>query len=64
MKVSVDFDHCELHGECVIAAPDVFDIGDDDDVVTLLDAEPGEDQRKAVEAAAKMCPVSVIKVEG
>jgi len=47
-----------------VAAPDVFDIGEDDDVVQLLIAEPGEEHRAAVTQAVKMCPVGAIKIEG
>ena len=64
MKITVDFDHCEVHGDCVVAAPEVFDIGDDDDVVQLLDAEPAEELRAKVETAVKMCPVAAIKLAG
>jgi ferredoxin len=63
MKVIVDNDRCELHGECTIAAPDVFEIEDDKEWVTVLDAQPGEDRRKAVEEAAMMCPVAAIRIE-
>ncbi|KQY58252.1 ferredoxin [Aeromicrobium sp. Root495] len=62
MKITVDFDHCEVHGDCVVAAPEVFDIGDDDDVVQVLDDNPGEELRTKVETAAKMCPVAAIKL--
>jgi ferredoxin len=64
MKVIVDTDHCELHGECLIAAPEVFDIGDDDTVVRVLNPAPDEDQRTAVQDAALMCPVAAIRIEG
>lgn len=64
MKVILDTDLCEAHGDCVVAAPEVFDLGDDDDVVRVLNATPGEDQRKKVEFAARICPVSAIQVEG
>jgi ferredoxin len=64
MKVIVDTDHCELHGECLMAAPEVFDIGDDDTVVRVLNAEPDESQRAAVQDAALMCPVAAIRIEG
>jgi ferredoxin len=64
MKVLVDATKCELHGECVMAAPDVFDIGEDDvEAVTLLNPEPDEKLRNAVEEAALMCPVAAIRIE-
>jgi ferredoxin len=64
MKVIVDSGRCELHGECVMAAPDVFEIGDDKESVTVLNDQPGEHQRSAVEEAAMMCPVTAIRIEG
>jgi ferredoxin len=63
MKVIVDFDHCELHGECLMAAPQVFDIGDDDTVVRVLKPEPDEKDRAAVQEAALMCPLAAIRIE-
>lgn len=64
MKVIVDTDLCAAHGDCVIAAPEVFEIGDDDDVVSVLDPEPGEELREKVEQAASDCPVAAIRIEG
>ncbi|WP_182379321.1 ferredoxin [Nocardioides sp. WS12] len=64
MKITVDTDLCEVHGDCVVAAPDIFDIGEDDDVVQILNAEPGEEYRKAIVQAVKMCPVAAIRIEG
>jgi len=63
MKVVVDFDVCEAHDECVVAAPEIFELGDDDEVVTVLQEEPPEDQASQAEEAAKGCPVAAIKVE-
>jgi ferredoxin len=42
----------------------VFDIGDDSDVVTVLDPEPGEHLRNNLRDAALMCPVAAIRIEG
>ena len=64
MKVIVDATRCELHGECLMAAPEVFDIEDDKDAVTVLNSEPSEEQRSAVEQAVMMCPTSAIRLEG
>ncbi len=46
-----------------MAAPDVFAIEDDNDSVTVLDAQPDEHLRSAVEEAAMMCPVAAIRIE-
>ena len=64
MKVVVDFDACAAHGDCVTAAPELFDIGDDDEVVRVLQEEPGEDLREQAEAAADACPMFAITIEG
>jgi ferredoxin len=63
MRVIVDMDACEAHGDCVVAAPDVFDLGEEDDVVTVLNANPGEELRKKVERAVLDCPVNAIRIE-
>ena len=64
MKVIVDSSRCEAHGDCVLAAPTVFDIDDDSNVVILLQEEPGEQLRDQVEAAERLCPAAAIKIEG
>ena len=63
MKIRVDTGKCEAYGECVFAADDIFELGDDDEVVTLLNDSPGEDRRDAAEQAAAACPVEAITVE-
>jgi ferredoxin len=63
MKVIVDLDVCEAHGDCVVAAPEIFDLGDDDDVVTVIQAEPPEDLRQKAELAASNCPVAAIEIQ-
>ena len=63
MKVILDSGRCELHGECVMAAPDVFAIDDDADSVAVLDAQPDEHLRSNVEEAVLMCPVAAIRIE-
>lgn len=63
MKIDIDFDMCDGHGECVIAAPEVFDLNEDGDTVVLLDENPDEGLRPKVAAAAKLCPLAVIKVD-
>ncbi|MVU80786.1 ferredoxin [Nocardia sp. ET3-3] len=64
MKISVDTNLCEAHGDCVIAAPELFDLGEEDEVVRVLDAEPAEALRAKVDMAVRLCPVAAIRVEG
>ncbi|MFI7167150.1 ferredoxin [Rhodococcus erythropolis] len=62
MKVHVDWDLCEGHGQCEYAAPDVFTI-DDDGQLEVLDETPEESQRKEVEQAVRRCPVRALVLE-
>ena len=63
MKVIVDLDVCQAHGDCVVAAPEIFDLGEEDDVVTVIQPEPGEDLRSLAERAEQDCPVTAIRIE-
>jgi ferredoxin len=63
MKVKVDEYRCDAHGVCVDACPEVFALDDDDDIVTVLNAEPDESLREAVNRAANICPKAAITVE-
>ncbi|MCW3022086.1 MAG: ferredoxin reductase [Conexibacter sp.] len=62
MKVTIDLSRCEFHGQCVIAAPDVFDLVDETTIV--WEREPDESLRADVEAAADVCPTQAIFLEG
>ncbi|MCK2214812.1 ferredoxin [Actinomadura sp. ATCC 31491] len=62
MKVTVDEDKCCGAGQCVLIAPEVFDQRDEDGIVVLLEAEPGEDRHAAVREAAAVCPAFAIEV--
>jgi ferredoxin len=63
MEIKVNLDVCDAHGQCVIEAPDLFELGDDDEVVTLLDANPPEEMRKLADRAVQSCPVQAITIE-
>ena len=61
MKVIVDHDQCEGHARCQSAAPEVFEVRDDDKSYVLLDPVP-EAQRANVERAVRLCPKQAITV--
>jgi ferredoxin len=63
MKVVVDLSICDLHGLCVDAAPEVFEIGDDG-VLRVLIETPREDLRAKVDKAVRECPTGAISIEG
>ncbi len=54
MRVHVDRDRCGEHGQCVIAAPEIFSFDDDGRLLYL--AEPDEGLRPLAEDAADVCP--------
>jgi ferredoxin len=61
MKVIVDPDRCEGNVRCVAAAPEVFELGDDD-IARVKIVEPSEDLRTKVERAARLCPRQAITI--
>jgi ferredoxin len=62
MRVVVDFDLCESNALCMDAAPEVFEVRDDD-FLYVLQENPSEELRAKVEQAARVCPKQAIKIE-
>jgi ferredoxin len=62
VKIEIDQDKCVGAGQCVLAAPDVFDQRDEDGIVELLDAAPPTAQAGASREAAALCPAAAIVV--
>jgi len=62
MRVKVDFDLCQGHGECEGEVPEVFEL-DDDGKLTLLQGTPSEELREKILRAKKYCPTMAISVE-
>jgi ferredoxin len=61
MKVLVDMNLCQSHGECVAVAPDVFELGEDD--VLRWKEDVDEARRGAMEEAVEVCPMMAIRLE-
>jgi len=61
MKVFVDAGKCADHGQCVFAAPEVFEL--DDSGKLVYEPHPDDTLRDAVEEAADVCPMQAIFVE-
>jgi ferredoxin len=59
MKIVVDYDLCEANALCMEAAPEVFRV-EEDDTLTVLIPEPGEELRNKVEEAVRLCPRQAI----
>ncbi|MGE5596223.1 MAG: ferredoxin [Hyphomicrobiales bacterium] len=59
MKVVVNEDVCEGHAKCQAAAPEVFEVREDDLSHVLIDEVPEELVPK-VERAIRVCPRAAI----
>jgi ferredoxin len=62
MRVVVDRRKCEGFGSCVILQPDVFELGDEDDLAYVKMESPPEEMRVDLEEAALSCPVDAIQI--
>jgi ferredoxin len=63
MRIIVDYDLCESNGLCEEAAPELFRLGDDDNLY-VLDETPAEELRAKAEEAVRRCPKQAIRLEG
>lgn len=63
MKILLDEALCDAYAECIFAAPDLFAMDDDDDVVRLLVQVVPDDQRAKAEEAVRVCPARALRVE-
>lgn len=59
MKVVVDLDLCQSHGQCVFASPETFQLTDEG---LVWDSDPDSTFRQAVEEAVDCCPVQAIRI--
>lgn len=62
MRVVVNFDLCESNALCMDAAPEVFEVRNDD-FLYVLDEHPPEELRAKVEQAVRACPKQAITLE-
>jgi ferredoxin len=61
MKIVVDANLCQDHGQCVFAAPEIFSLNDQGHLVYVSDVD--ESLRDKAEDAADVCPLQAITVE-
>jgi ferredoxin len=62
MRIDINAVKCVGAGQCVVAAPEVFDQDEDNGTIILLNDSPSADQAEPVREAAMMCPAGVIEI--
>ncbi|MFE9452057.1 ferredoxin [Streptomyces sp. NPDC006739] len=62
MHVELDEPKCVASGQCVLAAPEVFDQRDEDGIAFLLNDSPGEGLLDDVREAEAICPAAAIRL--
>ncbi|AEV73721.1 MAG: ferredoxin [Mycobacteriaceae bacterium] len=60
--IKADEEVCQGYANCVVAAADIFDIGDAGTVVILDDTVAESDEARIV-TAIRSCPVSALRLE-
>jgi ferredoxin len=62
MRVELDEPKCVASGQCVMAAPDVFDQRDEDGIAFLLVEHASEETLDGVREAVAICPAAAIRL--
>ncbi|MET8805882.1 ferredoxin [Streptomyces sp. NPDC004546] len=57
-----DLAACQGYANCVMAAPDTYELNDDG-IVVLLRSEISDQDLPRIQEAARSCPVSALTVE-
>jgi len=60
MRIVVDLNRCQTYGQCVFAAPTVFELRGEE--ILEYEYAPDDSLREQVERAVAACPVQVISV--
>ncbi|KXF53712.1 hypothetical protein AXA44_43675 [Rhodococcus sp. SC4] len=59
-SVEINEETCNGYGNCVVAAPEVFDLDPDTNIAVLRDGHPADNDDEALEEAEADCPVRAI----
>ncbi|MEU2270605.1 ferredoxin [Streptomyces olindensis] len=62
MRVELDEPKCVASGQCVMAAPEVFDQREEDGIALVLDERPAGDSLAGVREAVAICPAAAIRL--
>jgi ferredoxin len=59
MKILVDLDKCQGYGNCVVAAPEVFDVSDAGKVLVL---NPDSSDLAGIRRGVRECPARALEL--
>lgn len=59
LDVGADYAKCQGYANCIMAAPDVFDV-DDEGVVVVLRGAVEDSERNRVDESVRSCPVAAL----
>jgi ferredoxin len=59
-SVEINQETCNGYGNCIVAAPDVFDLDPDTNIAVLREGHPVADDDEMLEEAEADCPVRAI----
>jgi ferredoxin len=62
MHLEVNLTLCQGYANCVDAAPEIFDLGENG-LAVLLQVEPPAELEEAAREAVRLCPVRAIKIK-
>jgi ferredoxin len=62
MHVEVNWDACESNALCMAAAPEVFEVRDDDNLYVLIEGPIPAELRAKVEEAVRVCPKQALSL--
>jgi ferredoxin len=63
MKIIIDWDLCQGHGNCTGEAPEVFRLDEQGNLQLLIEDAPLS-LAKELDLAVRYCPTGAIRVEG
>lgn len=64
MRITLDAELCLGYGNCVVEAPDLFDLDPARNQAVVLDPTPEEPMRESAERAVRICPAAALRIEG
>jgi ferredoxin len=60
VHVILDTQNCQAYANCLLTAPDVFDLDEDRGIAIIKEDHPPENLRAVVEEAVRSCPVQAL----